>query len=139
MIKLLKPFIFITLFLFSCEAIDSPDPFNGVLPCSGVQYQQDFCKLEVMRGFNTTSLTIIDYEAPDYGFNEYLALVQYNQNGQYQCVFVPQNGNQNILVQNSYLINARVSIIRSTIGEEGNLMQQVDSKLFNFTNGNLID
>jgi hypothetical protein len=132
----MKNLVFLIIILFtSCDiAIDQPDPFDGTLSCIPSDTIEDFCKIEIKRGDTHSQIQIFDEYFPDFGTNEYLAVIQYIHNGTYQCSFSSETLPLQITVPNYQLIDSRIIILRTTISDEGFTVQEVQSLFFRVKN-----
>lgn len=122
----------------SCEqeAILNLDPWFNVKPCEITDSQSDFVgQLDFYPHAQGSTIHIHDWSFPDFGENQYFAIVQYlDQSGAAQCAGFLEVAPFRFTIPAEFLNEARIVFRRQTLGEDGEVLMQVDSPYFFFTN-----
>jgi hypothetical protein len=132
----MKNLLFLFLLFTSCEVIDSPDVFEGTLPCQVTGQPESFCSVNITHTENLCVLTVEDDYAPDYGTIEYLLVIQYYIDDVFYCNYLNESNPRTFFVPKYQLEDARLHIVRTVIDDNGygEIINQVESVLFRVKN-----
>jgi hypothetical protein len=122
----------------SCEdeSILSLDPWHEQKPCAVLQGTVDYIgQIDFYPQAQQSLIHIHDWAFPDFGENQYYAIVQYKDAaGVAHCAAFVEVAPFRFVIPAAFLNEARITFKRQTWGEDGDLWMQVDSRYYYFTN-----
>lgn len=129
------------IFTTACEdvavdIVNNLDVWATDTPCIKLQGTTDFVgQLDFYPHTQTSVIHIHDYSFPDFGVNQYFAIVQYKDAaGLTQCVGINENAPYRFAIPATYLKEARIIFKRVTLDDDGEVFMEADSPFYFFTN-----
>lgn len=129
----MKKLLFFLLLFTSCEVLDTPDVFDGTLPCYVTGTPEDFCTIEIVQDNNLCIIRVDDNYFPDFGEIEYLVVIQYYINDVFYCNYINESTTRTFFVPRYQLQDARLHIVRTVIDKDGYVINQIESNLVRVT------